>query len=428
MSGTSPTLQAVEFAFAEGFSGAAGTEEPFTEIAFNDVTNLAQVGNQYELIPAGGGPGLLLEYQGGLVTQGQFGAGWAPVGAEKTATGYEVVWGDPGANQYSVWNTDGAGDYTNAATGVLSGTSPTIAAVEANFGEDFAGSPEATPTQIATNGLTTLEQVGDLYELNPAGDGTGPLLEYQGSLVTAGQFGAGWAPVGAEQTANGYEVVWGDPSADQYAVWNTDSNGDYTNSATGLVSGQSFALEDLEPAFGEELNGDGKAPSQVLLTSANGPGDTLNLSSQTQSATINLGANSASANAGLNAPSLGFTGTPDAITLGQNADIVEYALTPSSGVETISNFNLFSGPYGGQDELNIDLEGAPYSSFEIYDTMVGGQHAISMSSSADPDHGVVLLNVPPNINAAALSASHLTFAGGHALISSSSSGSPISPV
>jgi hypothetical protein len=42
----------------------------------------------------------------------------------------------------------------------------------------------------------------------------------------AGQFGA-WAPIGAEQTATGYEVAWKNGNADQYTIWNTDSGGNY---------------------------------------------------------------------------------------------------------------------------------------------------------------------------------------------------------
>src|SRR5208282_1728941 len=87
-----------------------------------------------------------------------------------------------------VWNTDSNGDYTSAATGILSGTSPELEAVEAAFGEDFPGAgPPASTTTIATNGVTTLARVGDLFELNPASDGTGPLIELNGSAVTAGQ-------------------------------------------------------------------------------------------------------------------------------------------------------------------------------------------------------------------------------------------------
>ncbi len=205
-----------------GWLGVAGVATPISD---DGVTRLAEVaGDDYELQTGDGGTGPLLEYQGSPVTAGQFGAGWAPVGAEETGNGYEVVWGDPGANQYAVWNTDANGDYTSSATGVLSGTSPTLQAVEFAFGEGFPGvaGTEELFNEIAFNGVTNLAQVGNLYALIPAGGGPGLLLEYQGGLVTQGQFGAGWAPVGAEKTATGYEVVWGDPGANAYSVWNTD--------------------------------------------------------------------------------------------------------------------------------------------------------------------------------------------------------------
>jgi hypothetical protein len=40
-------------------------------------------------------------------------------------------------------------------------------------------------------------------------------------------------------------------------VWSTDSNGNYTASITGAVSGNSTALESLETTFHQDLNGDG---------------------------------------------------------------------------------------------------------------------------------------------------------------------------
>ena len=70
-----------------------------------------------------------------------------------------------------------------------------------------------------------------------------------------GQSG-GWMPIGAEQTATGYEVAWKVTGADQYTVWNTDSNGNYL-SDIGVVSGTSYALESLETSFHQDLNGDG---------------------------------------------------------------------------------------------------------------------------------------------------------------------------
>ena len=73
----------------------------------------------------------------------------------------------------------------------------------------------------------------------------------------AGQFGA-WAPIGAEQTASGYEVAWKVTGADQYTVWNTDSSGNYISNVIGVVSGTSNALQSLEPSFHQDLNGDGR--------------------------------------------------------------------------------------------------------------------------------------------------------------------------
>ena len=68
---------------------------------------------------------------------------------------------------------------------------------------------------------------------------------------------ARWAPIGAEQTASGYEVAWKNAGADQYSVWNTDSNGNFLSNLIAPVSGTSTALESLETSFHQDLNGDG---------------------------------------------------------------------------------------------------------------------------------------------------------------------------
>ena len=82
------------------------------------------------------------------------------------------------------------------------------------------------------------------------------ICNYNSAAVTAGQFGS-WNPIGAVQTASGYEVAWKITGADQYTVWSTDSNGNYTGNLIGAVSGNSYALESLEPVFNQDLNGDG---------------------------------------------------------------------------------------------------------------------------------------------------------------------------
>jgi hypothetical protein len=50
------------------------------------------------------------------------------------------------------------------------------------------------------------------------------------------------------------------------------------------------------------------------------------------------------------------------------------------------------------------------------DTTVNGVHAISLYSSADPTHGVVLLGMTPGQTAANLLSAHTTFNNGHAII------------
>jgi pimeloyl-ACP methyl ester carboxylesterase len=71
------------------------------------------------------------------------------------------------------------------------------------------------------------------------------------------QFGGHWVPIGAEQTANGYEVAWKIEGADTYTVWYTDGSGNYLSSAFDTVSGASPALESFETSFRQDLNGDG---------------------------------------------------------------------------------------------------------------------------------------------------------------------------
>ena len=240
--------------------------------------------------------------------------------------------------------------------GAVSGSSLALENLEWSFGQDLnndgaIGPPSSVPsTVIQTDGSTTLTQFGTTnaeYVMKGSG-GTGQALQYQDTPVTAGEFGT-WTLIGAAQLeAGGYEVAWKNTATGLYTVWDTDADGNYVSDPIASVSGSSFALEDLEPSFQQDLNGDGFLSTQLITT-----GDTVDLTGQTEPTTINLGENdTAHASGGLNASSLTIVGTPDAITLGSGADIVEYALTPGSGVETIANFSL------GQDMLNIDLNGA----------------------------------------------------------------------
>ena len=193
--------------------------------------------------------GYLCCYNGALVAVGEFGS-WMPIGAEKTASGYEVAWHVTGADQYSVWNTDSSGNYLSNAVGVVSGNSFALQSVETSFQQDLNGDGVVGPhtTVIEAQGSTSLVQVANDYFLYPVGGSSGPELSYNGAPVTAGEFGS-WMLIGAEKTASGYEVAWQVTGADQYSVWSTDSSGDYLSNAVGVVSGNSFALQSVETEF-----------------------------------------------------------------------------------------------------------------------------------------------------------------------------------
>jgi hypothetical protein len=217
---------------------------PVTVIEASGSTWLSQVGNQFYLYNSGGS-GPLLKSSGAAVTAGEYG-GWAPIGAEQTASGYEVAWKVTGADQYSVWSTDGNGNYITNVIGVVSGASATLEGFEPSFQQDLNGdgvigvTGSAGATVIEAYGSTRLAQAGNQFLLSDAG-GSGPVLKSGGAAVTAGEYG-GWAPIGAEQTASGYEVAWKVTGADQYSVWNTDGNGNYITNVIGVVSGASATL------------------------------------------------------------------------------------------------------------------------------------------------------------------------------------------
>jgi hypothetical protein len=122
---------------------------------------------------------------------------------------------------------------------------------------------------IEAFGSTSLGEVGSNYFLYPNG-GSAAELSYGGAPVVDGQFdqfafGGHFVPIGAEQTASGYEVAWKITGADQYTVWYTDNNGNYLSSAFDYASGTSAALQSFEPSFQQDLNGDGLiGPAAVL--------------------------------------------------------------------------------------------------------------------------------------------------------------------
>ena len=216
----------------------------------------------------------MLSYFGAPVVAGQFG-GWTPIAAAQMATGYEVALKLPGANQYWVWDTDSSGNYVSAPTGPVLGTSAALWSTETIFNDDLNGDGSIgipPPKVIESSGSMSLVTDWTNYLLEPNG-GTPVTLSYNGAPVTVGQFGA-WTPIAAQQTATGYEVALEEVGAGLYAVWDTDSSGNYVSGPLSNVSGTSAALESMELSFNDDLNGDGiigvPVPSNATLIESSG--------------------------------------------------------------------------------------------------------------------------------------------------------------
>ena len=109
-------------------------------------TTLSEVANHYAI--SSGGGSVTLQYNGAPVTAGEFG-GWMPFGAALTATGYDVAWEVPGANQYTVWQTDSSGQFLSSL-GLVPGNNATLISDETVFNQDLNGNGTTGGAPIAT--------------------------------------------------------------------------------------------------------------------------------------------------------------------------------------------------------------------------------------------------------------------------------------
>jgi 20S proteasome alpha/beta subunit len=260
-SGTSAALQSFETSFQQDLNGDGVIGSPTAIEAFGS-TSLVETGSNYFLHP-NNGAAVELSYAGAPVVDGQFdqfGGHWVPIGTEQTASGYEVAWKVTGADEYTVWTTDNSGNYLSSAFDVASGTSAALESFETSFQQDLNGDGVIGPTTVIEGfGSTSLVEGGSDYYLHP-NSGAAVELSYAGAPVVTGQFdqfGGQWVPIGAEQTASGYEVAWKVTGADKYTVWTTDNSGNYLSSAFDVASGTSAALQSFEASFQQDLNGDG---------------------------------------------------------------------------------------------------------------------------------------------------------------------------
>jgi serralysin len=205
-------------------------------------------------------------------------------------------------------------------------------------------------TVIQVDESTSLTEVGPYYFLYNSG--SGPELKYGGAAVTQGEFGT-WAPIGAVQTASGYDIAWKDASSGLYTIWTTDANGNYLGNAIGASPGNSYALESFETIFDQDLNGDGvvgfyAAPSTTLQISQP-------LSGTSGAATI--GTNAVLEISGTDSATVTFAASTGMLKLDQ----------PSTFSAQIFNFTG-DGTLSGSDQ--IDLKGVNFST--VHDSYANG--------------------------------------------------------
>jgi hypothetical protein len=322
VSGTSAALQSAEISFHQDLNGdgtIGPAAAPPTVVESFGSTSLTQVGAEFYLYDSSGA-GPSLKYQGTDYVDGQFGS-ITLIGGEQTATGYEVAWKLPGADEYSVWITDNNGNYLSNTLTSVSGTNTALQSAEISFHQDLNGDGMIgpPPTVVENSGATSLTEIGTLFYLYGS-DGTGPTLKYQGADLVDGQFGP-ITPIGAEKTADGYEVAWKLPGADEYSVWVTDNNGNYLGNTLTSVSGTSAALQTAETSFQQDLNGDGY--KGVVLDGSSG------------GLTLTAG----------NTPTTLIGGPNDILSGGSSNDA--FVFRPDFGVNTVNNFTP------GTDELQF---------------------------------------------------------------------------
>ena len=136
-SGTSAALESAEVSFQQDLNGdgVIGVSNATVIEAFG-ATKLVQSNNDYFFNPVAGGSGPELMYSGTPWAAGQ---AWAPIGVEKTSSGYEVALFNASSQLYTVWNTDSSGNVLSASIAGVSGTNTALESIETSFQQDLNG-------------------------------------------------------------------------------------------------------------------------------------------------------------------------------------------------------------------------------------------------------------------------------------------------
>jgi hypothetical protein len=407
VAGNSTALESFETTFQHDLNGDGMIGVP-TVIEASASTSVAQSGTNFYLDSTSSGSGPELKYAGALVVVGQFG-GWTPIGVEQTASGYDVAWHIPGADQYSVWATDSSGNFTSLLTGPVAGNSAALESFETTFQQDLNGDGViGVPPGLVLAGTN--------FYLDGNGSGSGPELKYAGAAVVEGQFGA-WTPIGVAQTASGYDVAWKIPGANQYSVWATDSSGNFTSLLTGPVAGNSAALESFETTFQHDLNGDGHIG---FVVNAGGVLELPGAASGPVTFTTSTGMLKLDTPSTFTGEIAGFTGNG---TLSGSDQIDLLNMSYNGSIQTSTTYNSSTGVLSVNNGSIVD----PLN-------FVGGYSLANFKFAADGHGGTIVYDPPitspaPSTVGVSASSDNFVFASdpGHAAISQYKPGTNVQP-
>ena len=184
VAGGSWYLETYESGLQQNLNGDGTIGPTDTPIEAIGSISLTKVADSYFFNYASGGP--QLKMNGAYVARVSSAPGrrsaWSRV-----EHGYWIAWKNGAADQYIVWETDGAGNFLRNMINPASGTTSAMQQFEPFLHQDLNGDGVIP---IEAFGATKLVQNGSNYVLDPMASLGGPLLRYNGANVTAGQFGA----------------------------------------------------------------------------------------------------------------------------------------------------------------------------------------------------------------------------------------------
>jgi hypothetical protein len=194
---------------------------------------------------------LQISFSGQYASPSNPGAGWTPIAAATSSSGYDLYWKNSSSNQFARWNLNSSAELITA--NLLS--TADLYDAESSFNTDLNG-----------DSITGLPFTGGIAIINGIDLGTSPLgyaikpsnnspvtVTYSGQNASTSFPGGGWSAIAAAASPGGFQLYWRNITTDQYALWNLGNNGSYSS---GTLLSQSDLLT-AEASLNYDLNRDG---------------------------------------------------------------------------------------------------------------------------------------------------------------------------